>query len=484
MPTAQSIILWFRSDLRLQDNPALKAAHASGRRIIPAFIHSPGEERPWPPGEAARWWLFHSLRALDAALRQRGSRLLVQRGPTVHTLVSLLREAGASAVYWNRRHEPAATAAEEAVQSALESAGVECRRFDAALLHNPEEILSGQGTPYRIFTAFWKRARQAPPSTGLSRAPDRLSPLPRGLRGLRVEELGLLPPGKRGPEAPWRPGEAGALEALAKFVGDALADYPDARDRPGTKGTSKLSPHLHFGEISPLRVLASVRGKGHRIPLGAAEAFERQLYWREFAHYILHHFPHTAEHPLDGRFERFAWTGDENLLLAWQKGITGYPMVDAGMRELAVTGWMHNRSRLVTASLLTKNLRIHWLEGARWFWEHLVDADLANNSFGWQWTAGCGADASPFFRVFNPTRQGERFDSEGEYVRRWVPEIAGLPNRWIHHPWEAPPTLLATAKITLGTDYPLPVVDFSSSRERALLAYRKMPRRTPSRGSR
>lgn len=471
-------LVWFRYDLRLSDNPALWAAVASGRRIIPVFIDWPAQERPWSPGSASHWWLQLSLEALDRSLRQRGSRLLIRRGPAQVELVRLARETNARTVYWNRRYEPVAIELDRRVGDVLERNGIEGVGLEGTLLHHPETILTRQGSPYRIFTAFWKNARREPAPMALSDAPQRLNALPRSLNGVDARELKRVSGGNGGPPG-WVPGEAAAKGRLRDFLKVALADYPRQRELPASPGTSRLSPHLHFGEIAPLRILTEVRREATRSngPRQAAEEFLRQLYWREFAHYVLHHFPHTAEHPLDERFEHFAWSGNPRLLAAWRQGMTGFPMVDAAMRELLETGWMHNRSRMIAASLLTKNMRIHWLEGAKWFWERLVDADLANNSFGWQWTAGCGADAAPFFRVFNPTRQGERYDAAGHYIRRWVPELSALPNRWIHHPWEAPQGVLAKAEIGLGRNYPFPVVRFAATREQALLAYRKLPKR-------
>ena len=322
---------------------------------------------------------------------------------------------------------------------------------------------------------FWKALQRLGWDAAVIAPPPVLPAVP-APAGLALEELGLLPRIRwdRGLAARWRPGEAGALEALERFLDGTLPGYPEQRDHPDLAATSGLSPHLHFGEIGPRQLAAAARSPAHSASVqAAAESWRRQLGWREFAHHLLFHFPHTTDAPLDPRFERFPWnTREPELLTAWQRGRTGIPLVDAGMRELWETGWMHNRVRMVVASLLTKNLRLPWLEGARWFWDTLVDADLANNTLGWQWSAGCGADAAPYFRIFNPVLQGQRFDPAGGYVRRWVPELAGLPDRYLQCPWAAPPHLLATAGVRLGSDYPLPVVDLQSSREAAVKAFR------------
>ncbi|MGD8310060.1 MAG: deoxyribodipyrimidine photo-lyase, partial [Chromatiales bacterium] len=322
-----------------------------------------------------------------------------------------------------------------------------------------------------VFTPFWKACLRRPPPAAPLAAPEKLPPCP-DVDSLALDALGLLPriPWDAGLRETWRPGEAGALRRLDGFCRKGLDAYADARERPAVVGTSRLSPRLHFGELSPRQVW----WRAVREDSPGGEAFLRELGWREFAHHLLHHSPETLERPMDRRFEAFPWREDPEALRAWQSGRTGIPLVDAGMRELWHTGWMHNRVRMVVASLLTKNLRIHWLEGARWFWDTLVDADLANNTLGWQWVAGCGADAAPYFRIFNPVTQGQRYDPEGAYVRRWVPEIGRLPDRWVHRPWQAPEKVLREAGIRLGSDYPEPIVDLKESRREALAAYEQV----------
>ena len=471
-------VLWFRQDLRLADNPALAAALATHERVVPVYLHAPEEAGTWAPGAASRWWLHHSLEALDAALRARGARLLVRRGPSAAALVALARETGARAVYWNRRYEPAALAADRSVQATLAAAGLSCETSSGALLFEPGAIARASGGPFRVFTPFWRACLARLPGESPLPAPPALPPVPPGLSSLPIDALGLLPRPRwdTGLARAWESGEEAGLRRVERFLEAGVADYAAARDLPSAPGTSRLSPYLHFGEVSPRQVLWALHARAGTTALGpGAEAFLREIGWREFAHHVLFHFPQTPDTPLDGRFAAFPWRqGADELLAAWQGGRTGIPLVDAGMRELWATGWMHNRVRMVVASLLTKNLRWSWLDGARWFWDTLVDADLANNTLGWQWTAGCGADAAPYFRVFNPVRQGERFDPEGSYVRRWVPEVGRLPARWVHRPWEAPAAVRAEAGVELGRGYPWPVVDLDASRRDALAVYRSL----------
>ncbi|HVN41573.1 MAG TPA: deoxyribodipyrimidine photo-lyase [Steroidobacteraceae bacterium] len=469
-------VVWFRRDLRLADNPALNAACAASRRVVALYVHDPQAEGEWAPGAASNWWLHHSLERLAAGLRARGSRLLIRRGPALPALHEVARECGATVVYWNRLYEPAIRERDTRVKSALRETGLQAESFNAALWFEPWEIRTGQGGPYRVFTPFWRTCEaqldaQPPPQP----APSRIPPPPPRMAGLELEELSLLPRVRwdDGLRTHWRPGEDGALERLAGFCEEALATYTVGRNRPDQPASSRLSPHLHFGEVSPRQCLAAVRNAliGHAGAGPSAASFLRELGWREFAHHLLHHYPATAVAPLDARFERFPWEPNTRRLEAWQRGRSGYPLVDAGMRELWATGWMHNRVRMITASLLTKNLRQHWLEGARWFWDTLVDADLASNTLGWQWTAGCGADAAPYFRIFNPVLQSVRYDPQGAYLRRWLPELRRLPDRHLPQPWTAPASVLEAAGVRLGEDYPEPIVAFAASREAALRGY-------------
>ncbi|MBI5384228.1 MAG: deoxyribodipyrimidine photo-lyase [Verrucomicrobia bacterium] len=472
-------IVWFRHDLRLEDHPALHAAVARGA-VLPVFIWAPEEEAPWPPGSASRWWLHQSLLALETDLKRAGSRLIIRRGPTRQALLGLAKDGRASAVFWNRRYEPAVMARDVKVMESLRSAGLEAESFNGALLHEPWEVQTKSGGPFQVFTPFWKTCLALP-------APPKPWPAPRELPaprkwpvGLPVEALELEPEVNwaGGLRASWKPGRAGARAELKRFLNERLLKYDGVRDFPSRVGTSRLSPHLHFGEISPRQVWHAVRRSATEKAIPEERwpqcRFLAEIGWREFAHHLLHHFPHTPAQPLRSQFAKFPWRDEPVWLRAWQRGLTGFPFVDAGMRELWATGWMHNRVRMVVASFLVKHLLISWLDGARWFWDTLVDADLANNTLGWQWTAGCGADAAPYFRIFNPVSQGKKFDPKAKYIRRWVPELAKLPDRWIHAPWEAPAESLARAGVTLGENYPKPIVKHLIARETALEAYRKV----------
>ena len=441
-------LVWFRQELRLSDNPALLAAVQRGGPVIPVFVWAPEEERPWAPGQASRWWLARSLAALDAALRQRGSRLIVRRGPTVKALVKLASECGADTVFWNRRYEPAAVARDENVKTAIAS-----QIFESALLFEPGRILNGAGRPFQVFSAFWRAclAMAEPP------APERA---PAGIPApSRWPKSETVPDDSTAIEG-WQPGEAGAQQRMRRFLKRA-GSYATDRDRPDNEGTSRLSPHLHFGEISPRQVWHALRSN---------EPYLRELAWREFADHLLFHFPTTPDEPFRPRQREAPSKLDPRLLRLWQTGRTGFPIVDAGMRQLLETGWMHNRVRMLVASFLVKDLLIDWREGAAWFWDKLVDADLANNTLNWQWVAGCGADASPWFRIFNPVTQGEKFDPQGDYVRRWLPQLERLPAAWIHKPWEAPASDLAAAGVRLGRTYPRPIVDHREAAARARLS--------------
>ncbi|MDP3073946.1 MAG: deoxyribodipyrimidine photo-lyase [Opitutaceae bacterium] len=475
-------LLWFRHDLRLQDNPALHAALARGQPVIPVFILDDEGEGRWPMGGAARWWLHHSLAALDAALRERGSRLTFARGDSAAVLRELVRTTGADAVYWNRRYEPAIIARDKAIKAELTGAGLEARSFNSALLHEPHTIVNKAGGPFQVFTPFWRHCLTLPVTEPIKVNLAKLPSMGEGPRSLELYELALLPriPWAAGWRETWTPGEAGGLKRLRHFAARAMEHYAETRNFPDRDGTSMISPWLHFGELSPRQVWAAVqaqsKGSGVFPPSKGAAVFLSEVGWREFAHHLLFHFPHTPERPLRADFEKFPWATDPKgeKLRAWQRGLTGYPIVDAGMRQLWRTGWMHNRVRMIVASFLVKHLRLPWTHGAAWFWDTLVDADLASNTLGWQWSAGCGADAAPYFRVFAPVRQGVKFDSAGDYVRRWVPELARLPAENIHAPWEAPAQVLAEAGVTLGKNYPHPIVDHATARAEALAAFKAL----------
>jgi deoxyribodipyrimidine photo-lyase len=455
-------LVWFRRDLRVADNPALCAAVAAGHTPIPVYIHAPHEEQPWEPGAASLWWLHHSLLALDGDLKALGSSLVLRGGDTAVELDRLIAETGACAVYWSRLYDPALVRRDASIKEGLRGRGIEAHSHAAHLIAEPWEIKNGSGQPYRVFSPFWRKLRASLPLPEPLPAPSTLAP--HEVTGIELDTLELLPriEWDQGFYGVWSPGSEAALGQLNEFVIGALENYSAGRDRPDRPGTSRLSPHLHFGEISPRQVADRLLRKSSPAQRELAEPYLRELGWRDFGHHLLYHFPHTTEQALQTGFAAFDWAEvDPAQMSAWQRGRTGIPIIDAGMRQLWSTGWMHNRVRMIAASFLTKNLRYHWLHGARWFWDTLVDADLAANTQGWQWTAGSGADAAPYFRIFNPITQGERFDPLGTYVRRYVPELAHLPAEHIHQPW------------TVGgvRGYPEPIVDLKRSREAALAAY-------------
>lgn len=457
--------LWLGRDLRLDDNPALQAAAAAGP-VCPVFVWSPEEEDGWAPGAASRWWLHHSLAALDKDLRARGSRLIVRRGPVAAALLSAARECAAAGVHWNRRYEPASLKTEEQLLAALAAAGLHARAQEGNVLFAPQSIRTQSGGPYRVFTPYWNRCGAETGPAAPCGAPGSLRAPARWPAGVTLESLQLLPKQNwaGGLTKAFTPGETGARRELENFLAGPLRGYAEARNLPGLQANSRLSPRLHFGELSVRRVWREALGGDP----AAKGGFLGELGWRDFGRHVLYHFPDTPGAPLDRRFAAFGWRRDAQNLDAWKRGRTGYPLVDAGMRELWSTGFMHNRVRMVVASFLTKDLLVDWREGARWFWDTLVDADLASNTLNWQWAAGCGADAAPFFRIFNPAEQGRRFDADGAYTRRWVPELKNLPDRWLFKPAEAPPAALAAVGVVLGRDYPAPIIEHKAARERAL----------------
>ncbi len=466
-------LLWFRRDLRLEDNPALCAA-AADRATIPVYVHSDDGEGAWAPGAASRWWLHRSLSSLRSELRRVGSRLVVRSASdTGRELIALARECGAQRVVWNRRYEPAAAARDRRVAAALHAAGLATESHNASLLHEPGTIANKTGAPFQVFTPFWRHCLALPDPPAPLPPPRSLPAPPRWPRSQALDALALRPAiaWDAGLRAAWRPGSREASRRLRAFAREAFALYPARRDRPDQPGTSRLSPYLHFGEVGPRQIWHSARefATAHGIAWRDSQ-FLAELGWREFAQHLLHHFPRTPAEPFRSSFARFPWRRDRRGLEAWRRGRTGYPIVDAGMRELWRTGWMHNRVRMIVASFLVKDLLLPWSEGAAWFWDTLVDADLAANTLNWQWVAGCGADAAPYFRIFNPTAQGRKFDPEGRYVRRHVPELARLPAEWIHEPWSAPAAVLRAARLDLGADYPRPIVAHAAARRRALAA--------------
>jgi deoxyribodipyrimidine photo-lyase len=469
-------LVWFRHDLRLQDHPALNAALDRGA-IIPVYLHDESAAA-LNEGGAARWWRHHSLRALSACLQNLGSRLIIRRGEPLAALKQLIQETGATAVMWHRRMEPAARAQDAAIKAELKACGIEVRSFNGNYLHEPWTIFNKQNKPFQVFTPYWKAAVTAGLDYPVLPAPDALPPVDAALASLPLTALELLPHiSWDAGFTEWQPGEAGAWARFEAFLVKIDA-YAEARNWLDGSGVSKLSAHLHFGEISPRQIIRRLLDTcGSVLEPRGIEHFVRELGWREFGAYLAFHFPHTVNAPLDERFAAMAWRDPSAEgkakadLQAWQRGQTGIPVVDAAMRCLWQTGWMHNRARMIVASFLTKNLLIDWRQGAAWFMDTLVDADEPSNTAGWQWTAGTGADAAPYFRIFNPILQAEKFDAEGEFIRRWVPELARLPLAALIAPWEASPATLAQAGVVLGQTYPLPIVDLKGSRERALAAF-------------
>lgn len=470
-------LVWLRDDLRLSDNPAVTAAAERGGPVVPVFIRELDADDRWMPGAAARWWLHGSLERLGEALGGLGSPLVLRTGEPLAVLEALAAETGADTVLWNRRSAPAAAARDRRVEEALTARGIAARSFDGSLLVPPAGVRTKSGGTFKVFTPFWRALNALPPPPLPRRAPERLIAPPAPVHSEPLESWCLRPAAPDwagGLREAWTPGEAAARERLAAFLNGPVARYPETRDRPDLDGTSRLSPHLAFGEIGPRQIWHAARHAAESRPELAAgvEAFLRELGWREFDHHLLRAVPTLPERPLDERFASFPWRPDPDGLAAWQRGRTGYPIVDAGMRQLWRTGWMHNRVRMIAASFLVKDLLVPWQDGEAWFRDTLVDADLANNVANWQWVAGCGADAAPFFRIFNPVLQGAKFDPDGDYVRRYVPELARLPARWIHKPWLAPEPVLREAGVRLGTGYPRPILDHGAARDRALAAYR------------
>lgn len=473
---APPVIMWFRHDLRLTDNAALLAATATGRPVLPVYVLDLEAPGTWAPGGASRWWLHHSLAALATSLERLGSRLILQRGRAQTTLTELADQVGAEAVYCTRAYEPWARAAEDGLQAALVADGRALKRYGGALLFEPEDLATNAGEPFRVFTPFARKvASRNEPRTPRS-APTGIPTPSRWPRSDKLKDFELLPTTPDwagGLRAAWTPGELGAHKRMETFVGDALEGYRNDRDRPDLAGTSRVSPHLHHGEISPhtcWHMAGAAAQAAGRFEAGL-ETFRKELLWREFSHHLLVHFPDLPTEPFRAEFTSFPWVDDASRLAAWQRGKTGYPIVDAGMRELWVSGWMHNRVRMIVASFLVKDLRIPWQSGARWFWDTLVDADLANNSASWQWVAGCGADAAPYFRIFNPVTQSQKFDPDGTYIRRWLPELARVGTEHIHAPWMAPKQALDAVGVHLGHDYPQPIVDHAVARKEALAAF-------------
>ncbi len=469
MPRHTSIF-WFRQDLRLADNPGLSAAVRDGT-VLPIYILDTEACDKWQLGGASKWWLHHSLQALNKSL---DGKLNFYRGSAREVIPKLIQLHNIKAVYWNRCYEPSRIKDDTSIKECIKALGIECASFDASLLWEPWEVSTNSGTPYKVFTPFYRNgcAHAAPPRIPLPKPPNLALAVDEN--ALTLAELDLIPKIEwyTNIATTWKVGEDAAQNQLSTFLENRLLGYKEGRNYPDKRNVSRLSPYLHFGEISPHQVWHSAQSYGtiHSY-ITDMDCFLSEIAWREFSYYLLYHFPELPQNNFQEKFANFPWRDDYDLLHAWQRGQTGYPIVDAGMRELWQTGYMHNRVRMIVGSFLVKNLLIHWHHGARWFWDCLVDADLANNSASWQWVAGCGADAAPYFRIFNPILQGEKFDPTGEYTHRFVPELKNMPNKYLFAPWTAPQKILQDAGVVLGSTYPKPIVDAAESRNSAMQAY-------------
>ncbi len=478
MPT-RPVIVWFRHNLRLSDNSTIHAALKHGGPIIFTYVFDTSKDRTY--GAASLWWLHHSLASLQQSLNDLGAELTILCGSTENELLNLARISNADTIVCGRQYEPYEVALEQRLRSACEKQDIALTRYAGYLQFEPEHIATLSGGPYKVFTPFWRRCKEHWHEATPIKPPKALpSHNMKDLQGIPLEALEALdllpsqPNWAAGFHDYWQPGEQGAHQALKMFINDALNDYDAGRDRPGEQGTSRISAHLHFGELSPRQVFHALETTKIELNQNDKARFSSEIGWREFCHHLLFHFPTLPTKAFNPKFSAFPWRRNAKVLRRWQQGQTGIPLIDAGMRELWHTGWMHNRVRMVVASFLVKNLNIPWQQGEQWFWDTLVDANLANNAAGWQWVAGSGADAAPYFRIFNPVTQGKKFDPQGEYIRRWVPELRDMPNKFLHAPWEAPKTILTQANLHLGKDYPLPIVDLKESREAALSAYRNL----------
>jgi deoxyribodipyrimidine photo-lyase len=469
----EPIIVWFRKDLRLADNPALRHAADSGRPVIPLYILDETKDIR-PMGAASLWWLDKSLKSLAESLEKLGNRLVLRKGVAAEVLDDIIAQSGATCVLWNRLYDKGGIDRDTEIKARLKDAGVDCQSFNAGLLNEPWTVLNGSKQPYKVFTPYWRAAREHLSHVTIEPAPKQLkSPehFPHGesLAGWSLHPT--KPDWSKGFDL-WAPGEAGALNRLNGFLSGPAEGYGEKRDLPGVEATSRLSPHLHFGEIGPRQVWLAARSAAERgdAPVGEIDKFLSEVGWREFNHAILFHWPHLPTKSFRPEFDAFPWRPNPAFFEAWTKGQTGYPIVDAGMRELWATGFMHNRVRMIVASFLIKHLLVDWREGEAWFWDTLLDADLPNNVGNWQWVAGSGADAAPYFRIFNPIAQGEKFDPQGVYVRRWVPELKNVSDEVIHKPWTQALHLPAEAKRL----YSRPIVDHAEAREKAMQAYRSL----------
>lgn len=472
------IIVWFRKDLRLRDNPTLESARKAGADIIPVFIWNEEEGGQWSPGAASRWWLHQSLKDLDQSIVSHGGKLILRKGSAEKILPEIAKSIGAENVFFNRVYDPAGLQTQVSVETALEQAGVSSKSFNASLLNEPWEIKNGSGKPYQVFTPYWRASR-----SGIYKEPSTFSPSELKFQSTNsktetLNDLGLLPdhPWHEKLHTHWTVSEDEGHGMIRRTTEEVTRFYSNRRNIPSIDGTSRLSPYLAWGNISPRQICHAVLHAEEHSGSRGENKFLTEIGWREFSYHLLYHFPHLPENPLRPKYASFPWKEDAKSLSNWQFGKTGYPLVDAGMKQLYETGWMHNRVRMVVASFLVKHLLLSWTEGAKWFWDTLVDADLASNTQGWQWAAGCGADAAPYFRIFNPILQGEKFDGSGKYVQKWIKPLRNFPSEWMFKPWEAPASILSEQNIILGKNYPHPCVNHPEARTRALDALATLPK--------
>lgn len=462
MPQADIALCWFRQDLRVTDNPALTQALQQHARVLCVYIHEQ-PNNPDPP--ASLWW---QQRAVQDLADQLQGQLLYRTGDTQHNLQQIIADYAVGAVYWNRLYDPASIARDTRLKAWLREQSVQVHSLPGQLLFEPWQLLKRDGTPYRVFTPFYKACLAQGLPSNVVPTPDLSRLVPVADARAQMAQDGPTAAWTHSFGEQWDPRRQAGLARLGAFITQDMPVYHQARDIPATGQVSHLAPYLHIGQLSVREVVAATCDQP------GADAFVRQLVWREFAHYVLYHWPHTQNQPMDPRYDLFPWQSNPAALQAWQRGQTGIPLVDAGMRQLWQTGYLHNRLRMIVASLLCKHLLIDWRAGAAWFMYTLFDADLANNTLGWQWVAGSGVDAAPYFRIFNPVSQGKRFDPEGAYVRRWVPELAALPDRWIQQPWAAPADLLTAHGVQPGHDYPQPIIELAAGRQAALAAWEQM----------
>ncbi len=470
-------IFWFRQDLRLSDNPGLYEAEKQGA-VMPIYIQDESQADDFKIGEASRWWLHHSLSDLNNNLK---NNLNVYQGNAKEILLKLVKDNNIDAVYWNRCYEPWRIKEDTDIKTFFKGQDIECKSFNGSLLLEPWQVLKSDNTSYKIFTPFYQKGYFG---TSCIRRPtsksERLDLIKDQSNKTGITQLNLLSDKNwhQKMKPYWNIGEKGAQEKLQTFLNEGLVGYKEGRNFPYKNNISKLSPHLHFGEISSNQVWfeATAKGMTGNYSQEDVDCFLSELGWREFSYNLLYHFPDLPHKNLQSKFDSFPWSDNQDFLKAWKKGQTGYPIVDAGMRQLWQTGYMHNRLRMIVGSFLVKNLLLHWHHGEKWFWDCLVDADLASNSASWQWIAGCGADAAPYFRIFNPVTQGEKFDPEGSYTRQFVPELAHMPDKYLFKPWDAPQDVLKKAGVVLGNTYPKPIINLEFSRHRALEAFASLPK--------